>query len=187
MQLTIRGSHLRCKVWKKCQNVPEWMEIVDRNKDVLLLSPAALWIVSGRDKNSDEKIKKENDKFFHCNDIAQTISKICVISIRNIFDIKRNCSALNREKFSIYLDKLDQQSLSRLILSLFCRTSPQLWNFIKNDCFSCFLTFLLYFFDWNDTYFTSYLSYIIAMEKPIVFFSCFSWFGRGFFGVLRNC
>ena len=35
------------------------------------------------------KFEKENDKVFHCNDIAPIKSKICSISERQNFDIKK--------------------------------------------------------------------------------------------------
>ena len=51
-QLKICGSHLRCKAKNKCLNVCEWMEVVDgRNKDDFFPFPAALSIVSAREKN----------------------------------------------------------------------------------------------------------------------------------------
>ena len=42
MRLQKRGSHLTCKVANKCLNVRERVEVVDRNKDAALPSPAVL-------------------------------------------------------------------------------------------------------------------------------------------------
>ena len=40
MRLKMRGSYLKCKVANKCVNVREWVEVVEKNKDGPLPSPA---------------------------------------------------------------------------------------------------------------------------------------------------
>ena len=43
--LKIRGSHLTSKVTNKCLNVRQRAEVVERNEDGLVLSPAVQWLL----------------------------------------------------------------------------------------------------------------------------------------------
>ena len=79
------------------------------------------------------KCKKEIDKVFHCNDIAQIIVETCGISRRQIFSKKERAPALNQGRKFIYLDNFGQRFLSYLVLNFF----SQLWtvNRILAECF----------------------------------------------------
>ena len=64
------------------------------------------------------EVLKINDKVFLYNIMAETISEINMWCFKNAFfqHKKELASALNRERESIYLDNLEQRSLSRLLL-----------------------------------------------------------------------
>ena len=52
MWLKMPGSHTACKVANECLNLHEQVEVVERNKDDPLPSPAVLWIIK---ENPDSK------------------------------------------------------------------------------------------------------------------------------------
>ena len=145
MQLKIGGTQLTCQVANKCLNLPEQMEVVERNKEDPIPSPAVLWIISVCERKSwlKKTLKKKNvfllwkklnfrsweiQRFLHIKD--HILQKIWLIELffQSISRVTKRFSW--KKKTNAFYKKYLPIASSGIVIS-----QKSLWSLPNTPCF----------------------------------------------------